>query len=365
MRIVMFTRYTAMAANSRYRLLQYAPLLEAAGHQVELRPMLGDDYLRALYGGGHRSLVCTMRGYARRLRQLSSLSRCDAVICDQEFLPYFPAAVETWIARRCPRLFVDYDDAAYFKYQHLGRLRERIPALMAAAEAVVVGNRYLAEFASRHNSNVHIIPTTIDVARYTPNQNHDVGEGVRLVWIGTPFTARFVLPIAPALAALREKYPGLRLRLIGAGTTLQEALPFAEVVPWSEAGEARLLAECDIGLMPIADNRFTRGKCGLKIIQYMASGLPVVASPVGANCDILSEGADGYFARPPQQWFGSLERLIVSPSLRRQLGRHGRAKALHQYSLQAGFQAWMQLLASSEDRHQADSACCTTAAVGS
>jgi glycosyltransferase involved in cell wall biosynthesis len=363
MRIVMFTRYTAMAANSRYRLLQYAPLLQAAGHQVELRPMLGDDYLRALYCDGRRSIVSTMRGYTRRLGQLSGVSRCDAVICDQEFLPYFPAAVETWIARRCPRLFVDYDDAAYLKYQHLGRLRDRIPALMAAAEAVVVGNRYLAEFASRHNSKVHIIPTTVDVARYTPNQNPDGSEGVRLVWIGTPFTARFMLPIASALAALRERYPALRLRLIGAGTALQQALPFAEVVPWSEDGEARLLTECDIGLMPIADNRFTRGKCGLKIIQYMASGLPVVASPVGANCDIVSEGTDGYFARRPQQWFSSLERLIASPSLRRKLGRHGRAKVIHQYSLQAGFQAWMQLLAS-DDRQQTDRACCATAAVG-
>ena len=344
MRILMVTRYEAMGANSRYRLLQYIPWFEAAGHQVKVRAMLEDGYLRILYHSGRRSLYWTLRGYVRRLSQLSGQQQFDVVICDQEFLPYFPAGVERWIARRCPRLFVDYDDAAYFKYRHFPGLRHRIPQLMAAAEAVIAGNRYLAEFAARHNPNVHLIPTVVDTRRYTPKKNYVASGGVRLVWIGTPMTAQHLQSIAGPLLALREAYPDIRLGVIGPGVAMRERLPFAEVLPWSEATEAQSLAECDIGLMPLPEDDFTRGKCGLKLIQYMAAGLPVVASPVGANCDIVGEGQDGYFADGSEQWFTALERLIVSADLRRQFGGNGAAKVARQYSLEAGFEAWMRVI---------------------
>ncbi len=343
MRIAMFTRYTAMGANSRYRLLQYIPLFEAAGHQVEVRAMLDDDYLKVLYASGRRSVGCTLRGYARRMQQLQDLSRYDIVICDQEFLPYFPAAAERWIARRCRRLFVDYDDAAYFKYRHLGVLRSRIPELMSAAEAVIVGNRWLADFARHCSANVHIIPTVVDTRRYTPKQNYS-GNRVKLVWIGTPVTATYLQPIASALASLRQQYPEVEVRLVGGGDRGRDILPFAEIVPWSESAEAQLLAECDIGLMPLHDTEFTRAKCGLKLIQYMAAGLPVVASPVGANCDIVSDGREGFLADSSQQWFAAIERLIVSPDLRQEFGRNGVAKVAGQYSLQTGFEAWMRII---------------------
>ncbi len=344
MRIVMFTRFSQMGANSRYRLLQYIPLLQQAGHQVEVRPMLDDDYLRAMYSTGRRSLWHTVRGYARRILQFHSIADFDVVLCDQEFLPYFPALAESVIARRCRRLIVDYDDAAYSKYQRMPWLRNRIAALIAAAQAVVVGNRNLADFASLHSRNVHIIPTVVDPTRYSPKQNYAAPNGVRLVWIGTPATAGFLRPVAPALTALHHKHPDLRLRLVGAGNAVSDVLPFAEVVAWSEATEGDLLAECDIGLMPLPDTEFTRCKCGLKLIQYMAAGLPVVASPVGANMEIVSEGLDGFLAGGQQQWFVALERLIENEDLRCELGRKGVSKVAQRYSLQKGFEAWMDIL---------------------
>jgi glycosyltransferase involved in cell wall biosynthesis len=164
------------------------------------------------------------------------------------------------------------------------------------------------------------------------------------VWIGTPVTAEFLYELAPVLVALKAKYPDLQVRVIGAGPAILRWLPFAEVVAWSESSEARLLAECDIGLMPLPDNEFTRGKCGLKLIQCMAAGLPVVASPVGANCDIVSHGQEGYLAAGPEQWFQALEQLIVSPELRRELGRKASAKARQCYSLEQGFSAWIRVL---------------------
>jgi len=344
MRILLLTRYAAMAPSTRYRFIQFVPLFEREGHTVEVRPMLSDEYLKALYDEGRRSAHHLLAGYWNRGVQLRGLGDCDLVICEQEFLPYFPAFIETLIARRCPRLIVDYDDAAYYKYRHLPNLRKRIPALMAAAEVVVVGNHHLEHFARRHNRNVRVIPTVVDTTRYTLKQDYTARAGIKLVWIGTPVTAQLLRPIAPVLNKLRDKYPVLRLRLIGAGNGLCDVLPFAEVVEWSEAKEANLLSECDIGLMPLSDNDFTRGKCGLKLIQYMAAGLPVVGSPVGANCEIISEGEDGYLAGQPQEWDAALERLITSENLRRDFGRNGAAKVRQRYSLAKGFDAWIELV---------------------
>lgn len=344
MRIVMFTRYSAMGASSRYRLLQYVPLLEDLGHQVEVHSMLDDKYLEEYFSTGRRSVLHVGSRYLRRGRDLGGLDDCELVICEQEFFPYLPPFLETWQARRCRRLVVDYDDAAYIKYRSFPGLRNRIPKLMAAAEAVVVGNRYLEDFAARYNRNVRLIPTVVDTSLYKPKQHYTAPQGVRLVWIGTPNTAVLMKPLVPLIVALRCKYPDLKLRLIGAGSVLRDPLPFAEVVEWSDTTEAQLLAECDVGLMPLPDNDFTRGKCGLKLIQYMAAGLPVVASPVGANCDVVSEGRDGYLASDLQQWFAALERLIEREDLRCDLGRSGLAKARQHYSLAAGFEKWISII---------------------
>jgi glycosyltransferase involved in cell wall biosynthesis len=345
MRILMLTRYAAMAPSSRYRFLQFVPLLERhGGHSVEVRPMLSDEYLQALYHEGRRKARHLFAGYWNRGVQLRGLCDCDLVICEQEFLPYFPAFVETLIARRCPRLIVDYDDAAYYKYSDLPGLKKRIPALMAAAEAVVVGNRHLEEFARRHNRNVRVIPTVVDTTRYRLKQDYTARAGIKLVWIGTPVTAQLLRPIAPVLNKLRQNYPALQLRLIGSGDRLRDVLPFADIVEWSEAKETILLSDCDIGLMPLSDNDFTRGKCGLKLIQYMATGLPVVGSPVGANCEIITDGGDGFLAGQPKEWGAALERLITSENLRRDFGRNGAAKIRQRYSLEQGFDAWMSLI---------------------
>ena len=346
MRILIFTRYVAMGANSRYRLMQYVPLFEREGHTLELRPMLDESYLRVLYSEGRKSAPHSLKGYWSRATQLRGLGNCDLVVCDQEFLPYFPAFVETWIAKRCPRLIVDYDDAAYYKYLRLPALNQRIPALMAAAEAVVVGNRYLEDFARLYNSNVHIIPTVVDTSRYAVKQDYSRREGIKLVWIGTPVTAEFLRPVAPVLSDLREKHPGLTLRLIGAGDRIRDALPFAEIMEWSEAKEAAMLSECDIGLMPLSDDDFSRAKCGLKLIQYMAAGLPVIGSPVGANREIITESEDGFLAGGPHEWTAALEQLIASEEMRREFGRKGAAKVRRKYSLENGFESWMKLIES-------------------
>ncbi len=345
MRILMLPRYGRKGANSRYRLWQYLPLFESAGYRVDVKPMLDDGYLDALYRRGVRPARSLLAGYLRQFPRLLAARRYDAVLLDQELLPYLPPVFEQLLCALNPRVVVDYDDAAYLKYQRLRPLRGRIGKIMGAARAVVVGNRHLERYAGRFSGDVRLIPTVVDVAKYAP-RNHADGSGtIRVCWIGTPVTASQYLPaILPTLRQLQEEFPELTFRFIGAGELAASEGLRLESVAWSEDSEVQALTECDIGIMPLPDGEFQRGKCGLKLIQYMAAGLPVVASPVGENSHIVDHGENGFIAVTARDWVQSLRVLLRERELRARMGRSGRLKVESRYSLSYGFQQWCQLM---------------------
>jgi glycosyltransferase involved in cell wall biosynthesis len=163
------------------------------------------------------------------------------------------------------------------------------------------------------------------------------------VWIGTPMTASFLQPLIPELELLQKKHPHVGFRFIGAGSFPANGLK-VESREWSAASEGQLLSECDIGIMPLSDTEFTRGKCGLKLIQYMACGLPVVASPVGVNRNIVEENRNGFLATDAGEWFEKLEALIENAGLRKRLGEFGRRKVAAQYTVEHGLAKWLEIL---------------------
>jgi glycosyltransferase involved in cell wall biosynthesis len=340
MKILLLPRYPRHGASSRYRLWQYLPLLERAGHAVEAWPLVDERYLISLYRSGRRPCRPLAGGYARRMMRLGRLGEFDLVVCEREAFPYLPAAAELPLLRRCARLILDYDDAAYVPYQRWPLLWGKIPRLMARAEAVVAGSRHLADYARVFARRVHRIPTVVDTSRYRQRRHGEESETLRIVWVGTPATAPLLEPLRMVLAELERRHPRLVLRVIGAGRAFSPAGLRCESLAWSEQTEAERLAECDIGIMPLPDNEFTRGKCGLKLIQYMASGLPVVASAVGANADIVNDGHNGMLARTSDDWLVMLDALLRDADLRRRMGRAGRARAVAEYSLEAGFAQW-------------------------
>ena len=344
MRILFLPRYSPQGASSRYRIWQYVPLFERAGHVVEVRPLLENGYLAQLYETGRRGWRWLAKGYAKRLVDVFSVRRFDAVICEQEVLPFLPAFVELFVQRLSPRFFVDFDDAAHDKYEGRLVLRRKIPLLMAGAEAVVVGNSYLADYARQFTERVFVIPTVVDLSRYPYREKGAATKSVRIAWIGTPLTAKLLEPLVPVLGRLKKKRPELSFRFIGAGASFASDGLNAELPEWSEQTEAELLAECDIGIMPLPDTKFARGKCGLKLIQYMACGLPVVASPVGVNQEIVEEGKNGFLATTQDEWYEKLDRLIGDTDFRTSLGKAGRAKAAACYSLEHGFSKWQEIL---------------------
>ena len=337
MRLLMLPRYGVLGASSRVRMYQYLPALESAGVEVAVSPLFGDGYVRALYESRH-SLAEIALGYMRRIRAQLSTARYDVVWIEKELLPWLPAFAER--IRGNPRVVVDYDDAVFHRYdQHRSALvrrllGQRIDAVMRHADLVTAGNDYLAERARGAGCpRVEWLPTVVDLERYAPNPERDAGAPVVIGWIGSPATAHYLQPLASVIAGLEGTH-AVRAVAVGARPDQVAGTPF-EAVAWSEAEEASLVASFDIGIMPLQDSPWERGKCGYKLIQYMACGLPVVASPVGVNTRIVQHGENGFLAGSQDEWRLAIGRLLADADMRNRMGRSGRRQVEEAYSLQA------------------------------
>jgi glycosyltransferase involved in cell wall biosynthesis len=229
------------------------------------------------------------------------------------------------------RVIYDFDDAVMFQARsphrpHAGRLR-RFERTVTRADLVLAGNPNLAEHTRRIGArHVEVIPTGLDTGRYRPKRDYDSPGPVRLVWIGSRSTLKQLIAFRPALEQIGRAVAGIMLRVI-ADAKLDIPGLAVENVPWRLETETDLLAESDIGIAPLPDTPYTRGKCGFKIVHYMAARLPVVASPVGVNADYVRDGRIGFRAQSPDEWIERVQRLASDSRLREQMGRAGRRRA--------------------------------------
>lgn len=344
MRVLLLTRYGRLGASSRLRMLQFLPWLRKAGLEGESQALLGDAMLAGKYRAGSYGRGAMLAAYGARLRSMLRRRHVGVVWIEKEALPWFPAAIERAMLRGVPYV-LDYDDALFHNYdlhrlplirRVLGR---RIDHLMVGAALVMAGNEYLAQRARDAGAKwVEIVPTVIDLERYHAPAFSDAGQATadggttrRIVWIGSPTTAAYLESLAEPLRRLSERH-AFRLRVIGA----EVAMPGVDVecVPWTEDTEVASIAACDIGIMPLRDSPWERGKCGYKLIQYMACGLPVVASPVGVNQQIVQNGVNGYLADDAAAWEASLDELLRDPQLRQVMGQAGRRRVEQEYCVQ-------------------------------
>lgn len=342
LRVLLFSKYSRRGPSSRLRSLQYLSPLREHGIDVQVQALFPDAYLDALYGGRSAMARCRACGYfVRRLAQLLRRGEHDLAWIEGELFPYLPYGIEALLARSFKSYVVDYDDALFHKYDQsanpLARrlLGRKIDRIMRGAACVIAGNRYLAARADEAGAaHVEIIPTVVDDRRYAVAAP-DGRQPPVIGWVGSPATEHYMLDIRPVLEQVCARNHA-RLLLVGArAETAQLFHGFTpEVTPWSETSEAATIARMDIGIMPLLDSPWERGKCGYKIIQYMACGLPVVASPVGANMDIVHDGENGLLAADDDAWRNALERLIANPGLRARMGRAGRALVESEYSLE-------------------------------
>lgn len=339
--VLCLTKYPRNGASSRMRSFQYLPWLERAEIAITVAPFLTEKYVSDLQQGRKNKLE-VIRAYFRRLRHIVVSRNYDLVWIEYEALPWLPVWVEQFLLSSRVPYVLDYDDAVFHYYdKHRSSwvrkfLGNKHDILMRRAAMVCVGNEYLADRARQTGAKqVEVIPTVVDLERYSVlNENKMVYEesGTPCVgWIGQRSTAAFLLPYVNLFELLAQegvaRFSAIGIDASAIGSTM-------ESISWSEESEVENVASFDIGIMPLSDGLFERGKCGYKLIQYMACGLPVVASPVGVNSEIVEHGVNGFLAETPEEWEIALRALLSDPELRKRMGKAGREKVEQLYSLQ-------------------------------
>ena len=331
------TRYSRRGASSRLRFEQFVPGLAEEGIEVTVAPLLDDAFLRRRYAGRGAEPLAVLRAYVSRAARRFRRDRWDLVWLEKEAFPWLPDFVERALTLRGVPYVVDLDDAWFHRYDlhRAGGVRAilggKLDAVMRRAATVCAGNEYIAERAQKAGAaRVEIVPTVVDLARYPlaasrPPSPFTVG------WIGTPLTAGYLDALAPALREVgRER--AVRLCAVGAAPFTLPGVD-VETPPWSEDREAALISRFDVGVMPLPDSPWERGKCGYKLIQYMASGKPVIASPVGVNRSLVTDGENGFLATDPASWTRALSALCEDPVRRVSMGAAGRRLVASSYDL--------------------------------
>lgn len=338
-KLLVLSKYGTRAASTRYRFTQYFPALEEAGFQPELSPLLDDNYLRSTYNGRF-PLASVLSAGIRRWRDLLRASDYGTVLLNYEAFPYLPAIYEHLLAMRAP-IVLDLDDAIFHRYDLKPWLRpflgRKIQNIASLARVTIAGNSYLASRLEegvsprRRKPDIRVIPTVVDATQYKALSRSPSSGPPVIGWIGSPSTSAYLSPLMPLI---REVCAGGRARFVVVGAGKGARIDGAELLDWSEEREVESVQGFDIGIMPLPDDPWSRGKCGFKLIQYMACGLPVVASPVGGNREIVRYGECGFLASSAEEWKNALTRLVGDFELRRKMGQAGRARAEADYSLQ-------------------------------
>ncbi|WP_322867282.1 glycosyltransferase family 4 protein [Aquicoccus sp. G2-2] len=357
MRILFVIPHPVEGPSSRFRVFQYVPYLEQHGVECTIRPFVSSAQVNELYRDGNlfKKIALTLGGLARRMRDIAHAGSHDAVFVLREAFALGPPFVESALARRAKAMIFDFDDAIYapaLAYRNpIDRLRDwsKTGKVIARSDTVIAGSRYLADYAARTaTGKIEILPTVVDHEVYCPNPDKPKNH-VTLGWIGTPRGSHYVADMMPVFKRLVSAHPQLRMVFIGCAPFDTEGLPI-EFREWSLEREPADTASFDIGIMPLTDDEETRGKCGFKLIQYMSCGVAAVASPVGANNEIIEGSVSGLFASTPEQWHGALDRLIRDDRFRETLAENGRARAIAHYSLSHTAPEFLRILRETLDR---------------
>ena len=335
MKVLFLTQTSELGPSSRYRVYQLVPHLQKLGIECEISPAMDSEVYRRIYlGAGKAPKLPAWRAvWNQRRVDLRRVDKFDVVFVQKGAFPGLYSGFERQIATVKPLVF-DLDDAIWLPREGGAPVlralhREHaVQDVLRCAAAVTAGNAYLAEYAARFNRNVNLVPSAVDLSRYPapPSLQHSTPPVVG--WIGSRTTLSYLKPLKPVFENL-----ALTPRVIASGNPAR--LGFAvEFRPWRLETEIEELSQIGIGIAPLRDSPWERGKCGVKILQYMACGLPVVASPVGVNAQIVIHGVSGFLVRDIGEWQEALARLIADPKLRQELGAAGHETVQKRFGVQ-------------------------------
>jgi glycosyltransferase involved in cell wall biosynthesis len=341
------------APSQRFRVEKLLPLLGDAGIGYTLRPFMTEATWNILYRGGSRvqKVAGIVKGYAQRAYTvLFEASGYDKVFIHREAAPLGPPVFEWYLAKilRKPIIY-DFDDAIWIPNTSAqNRLAGFFKAFWKVAficrwsTAISAGNKYLAEFAKNKSAaKITIMPTVVDtVNQYNSIKQQRSGK-VTVGWTGSHSTLKYLDLIIPVLQRLQMEFDFTFLVIADKNPDL----PLTNVLylPWNAATEIIDLVKIDIGVMPLTEDLWAEGKCGFKLIQYLASGIPAVAQPVGVNKEIIEHGINGFICSAPDEWYSNLKKLIEDIELRKTLGEQGRLKIVKEYSITANADKFLDL----------------------
>ncbi len=331
-------------AGCRFRIAHYIPYLQANGFDVELSPLYTNEFFRLVHKPGYipEKAVNFTEFALRRLWSLQELGHYDVVFLYREIFPIGPGWVERLMTSPGhPPVVFDFDDAIFLpSVSKANRIIEalkfpgKVADIIHRSAEVIAGNDYLAAYARRFNSAVTVIPTTVDTTAFTPAVSKQPDpRGLVLGWIGSPTTADYLNPFVRVLQRLTAAGHRFVMRVSGSGEPVQVDSVTVDNLPWALDKEIDLFRTCDIGVYPLPDDEWSKGKCGFKAIEFMACGVPVVAARVGVNKEIIIDGVNGFLASSDDEWAEKLTRLLADPELRARLGAAGRRTIEERYSL--------------------------------
>ena len=348
MTVLALTKYSYDGPSSRYRFYNYRHCFAKRGIDMTIEPFFNKHYFQA--ANKRQKGLYIILSYLKRLliilQLLCSPNKYDLILIEYELFPYLPEWFEYLLRKRDIRYIVDYDDAIFHKYDmHKNLLirkllKNKISKIITYANYVIVCNEYLNEYAKKNNKHILRLPTVVFLNKYKKEMKdfqREENDTFTIGWIGSRTTSKYVLDILEVFEALAKKYHNIIFLLVGFDKSLvtQEQIDTCHlnIVEWNEMDEIKNILTMDIGIMPLRDDPWCRGKCGFKLIQYMSCKKSVIASAVGVNYTIIENGINGFLVNDPSEWLIALETLYKNKTLREQMAINNfrKVKLLYNY----------------------------------
>lgn len=344
MKILFLTKYSIEGASSRYRFYNYLSYFEEAGIVCDFKPLLGNNYVSNLYNDKKLRIVLIsfFSVFKRFIFLLFNSKKYNLLIIEKELFPNIPYFIEAFLLKGYSYA-LDFDDyiATSYKTNRYKKLflRDKVNKLSQKAKLVTVGNHWY--FEEIKSNNLIYLPSVINFENYSKIKSNYDSDIISIVWIGSPSTVHYLHNLIPTLQMLSKNYR-IKLKVIGAFIKA-EGLDI-NIVEWNAKTEAKELLSSDIGIMPLESTMWEKGKCGFKLIQYMASGLPVVANSSPANDEIIQNNLNGFIINDNNNWYIKLEELILNKSLRESFGKSGRFRIESEYSYQVWGSRYLNII---------------------
>ena len=348
MKALFLTLYSQLGGSSRYMVFDYLSYFRQAGIEPVVSPLFDEQYH---LGIGDMSAPTRWKQiwnhrtyYGRRVSErwvwIRRSAEFDVVVLEKEVFPYAPYGIERLLKSGQTKLVTLYDDAVHAYYaRHPSRFvwalcYKKIERIVRLSDRIIVWNEYLGEYSRRINPNVSVVNTGIDLRRYcVRSYTAHTPKPVVIGWIGTPSSFPYLQKLENVFRELTNRY-AVELRVVSSTDYLSPNIK-VDNRRWSLETEVRDLCSFDIGIMPLPDDSWTRGKSGCKAVQYLGVGVPAVCSPVGMNNVIIQDGVNGFLANTSSDWIEKIAKLIENPDLRKQFGLAGRQVVESTYSIQA------------------------------